>query len=217
MGGFPVEMPKKGDWSRKLHLAIRKGKRIDTRRSNDSEFGNGHMFDTMTSTKIIGAFCGALLVLMLGKWGADLLYTTGGGHGGEHHAAYIIDTGEGDAHGAAEAKDEGPSFEELLAAADVAKGAKVFSKCKACHKIEDGAHATGPSLFGVVGRGIGSTDFSGYSGKLEQAGATWDAATLNEFLASPKKLTPGTSMSFGGLKKETDRANLIAYLDGLDG
>ncbi|MDU8928108.1 c-type cytochrome [Alisedimentitalea sp. MJ-SS2] len=174
------------------------------------------MFDTMTSTKIIGAFCGALLVFLLAKWGAEILYATGGGHGGEQHAAYVIDTGEGDAHAAEEA-EEGPSFDELLAAADVAKGAKVFGKCKACHKIEDGVHSTGPSLFGVVNRAIGGTDFGGYSGKLAQAGETWDAATLNAFLTNPKKATPGTSMSFAGLKKEKDRANLIAYLDGLDG
>ena len=176
------------------------------------------MFDTMTQTKVIGAFCGALLVLMLTKWGADLLYSMGGGHGhgDEHHAAYVIDTGEGDSHSDAEV-EEGPTFAELLASADAAKGAKVFSKCKACHKIEDGAHSTGPSLYGVVGRAIDGTDFGGYSGKLTQAGETWDADTLNAFLASPKKAAPGTSMSFGGLKKEKDRANLIAYLDSLDG
>ncbi|PID40831.1 MAG: cytochrome c family protein [Rhodobacterales bacterium] len=173
------------------------------------------MFDTMTSTKIIGAFCGSLLVLMFAKWGAEALYHVGaGGHGDEHHAAYVIEV-EGDDH-AKEAAEEGPTFAELLAAADVGKGAKVFGKCKACHKLDDGAHATGPSLYGVVGRPIGGTDFGGYSGKLEQAGAAWDAETLNVFLTSPKKAAPGTTMSFAGLKKEKDRANLIAYLDSLD-
>ena len=171
------------------------------------------MFDSMTSTKIIGAFCGALLVFMLGKWGAETLYSMGGGHGGEHHAAYVIEMD--DDHGDAAAEEEGPSFDDLLAAADVAKGAKVFGKCKACHKLDEGAHSTGPSLFGVVDRAIGGSDFGGYSGKLAQAGETWDAETLNAFLTSPKKAAPGTSMSFAGLKKDKDRANLIAYLTSL--
>ena len=173
------------------------------------------MFDTMTSTKIIGALCGSLLVFLLGKWAAEGLYSMGGGHGGEEHAAYVIEVEGGDGHGEA-AKEEGPDFETLLAAADVGKGAKVFGKCKACHKVEAGAHGTGPSLFGVVGRAVGSTDFGGYSGKLAQAGATWDAATLNHFLESPKSAAPGTSMGFAGLNKVEDRANLIAYLDSLD-
>ena len=171
--------------------------------------------DTMTSTKIIGAFCGALLILMLGKWAGELLYHTGGGHGDDNAAAYVIETEGGGSEAAA--AEEGPSLEDLLAEADPGKGAKVFSKCKACHKVEDGVHATGPSLYGVVGRPVGSTDFGSYSGKLEQVGATWDAATLDAFLANPKGAAPGTSMSFGGLKKASDRANLISYLDSLDG
>jgi len=173
------------------------------------------MFDTMTSTKIIGAFCGALLVLLLGKWGAEVLYSMGGGHGGEQHAAYVIEVDGGDGHGEA-AEEEGPSFEELLAEADVAKGAKVFSKCKACHKIEAGANATGPSLFGVVDRTVGTEAGFGYSGKLVAVAETWSVENLNAFIENPKGFAPGTKMSFGGLKKETDRANLIAYLDSLD-
>ena len=52
------------------------------------------MFDTMTMTKIVGGFCGSLLVFMLGNWVAESLYHTGGGHGKEEHAAYVIDTGD---------------------------------------------------------------------------------------------------------------------------
>ena len=78
----------------------------------------------------------------MGKWAGELLYTTGHGHGDGHGQAYVIDTGSDD-DGAAEA-EEGPSLAELWAAADVEKGAKVFGKCKACHKLEEGANATGP-------------------------------------------------------------------------
>ena len=173
------------------------------------------MFDTMTSTKIIGAFCGALLVFMLGKWAAESLYSMGGGHGDEeHHAGYVIEVEGGDDHGGEQ--EQGPTFEELLASADVGKGAKVFAKCKACHKLEQGANGTGPYLYGVVGRAIGGAEGFNYSGSLNQVGDIWTPEHLDAFLANPKGAAPGTSMSFGGLKKDTDRANLIAYLDSLD-
>lgn len=171
------------------------------------------MFDTMTSTKIIGAFCGALLVFMLGKWAAEELYATGGGHGDEDHAAgYVIAVDEGeDADAEADAE---PTFEELFASADPDKGARVFAKCRACHKMDEGAHGTGPSLYEVVGSPVGSADgFNGYSGNLEQIGDVWSPENLNAFLESPRSATPGTSMGFAGLPKAEDRANLIAYLD----
>ncbi|SEQ02335.1 c-type cytochrome [Thalassovita taeanensis] len=174
------------------------------------------MLDTMTFTKVVGALCGTLLIFLLGSWAADTLYTTGGGHGDHAEQAYVIDTGEADGHGAAEA-EEGPDFATLLASADVERGAKVFSKCKACHKLEEGANATGPSLYGVVGRKVDSLPGFGYSGALEAVAEVWDPENLQEFLANPKGFAPGTKMSFAGLKKIEDRANLIAYLDSIDG
>lgn len=171
------------------------------------------MLDTMTLTKAGGALCGTLLVFLLGNWAAESLYSMGGGHGEGHEQAYVIDTGEADGHGAA--AEEGPSFEELLAQADVGKGEKIFSKCKACHKIEPGANATGPSLYGVVGRNVGSVDGFGYSGKLVAVADVWTPENLNHFLTNPKGFAPGTKMSFAGLKKEADRANVVAYLESL--
>lgn len=177
------------------------------------------MFDTMTSTKILGAVCGSLLVLLFAKWGAESLYhvgATGHGHGeGEIHAAYKIET-EDAAGGGEEAEEEAVDFATLLASADVGKGAKVFKKCAACHKLEAGENATGPYLYGVVGRAVDSAEGFGYSGALSAVAETWGADELNAFLTKPKSYAPGTSMSFNGLSNEKDRANLIAYLDSLD-
>ncbi len=173
------------------------------------------MFDTMTLTKAVGSLCGALLIFLMGKWAGELLYTTGHGHGDGHGQAYVIDTGSDD-DGAA-AAEEGPSLAELWAAADVEKGAKVFGKCKACHKLEEGANATGPYLYGVVGRDVSSAAGFGYSGALKPVVDVWTPETLDAFLENPKGYTPGTSMGFSGLKKATDRINVIAYLDQLDG
>lgn len=167
------------------------------------------MLDTMTLTKVVGGVCGALLVFLLGKWAAESLYSMeAGGHGEEHTAAYVIDTG-GDTGG--EVVAEVP-FAELLASADVAKGEKLFGKCRACHKLEDGANATGPYLHGVVGRPIDTAVGYSYSGALLQVGDVWSPEHLNTFLTKPKAAAPGTKMSFKGLPKAEDRANLIAYL-----
>lgn len=164
--------------------------------------------DTMITTKAAAAVCGALLVLLLGKWAAEEIYHVGG-HG---EPSYVIEVAEAEA-----ASDEPEvSFEELMAAADVAKGAKVFKKCSACHKLEDGANATGPHLYGVVNRAKAAVDGFGYSGALAGMDGDWTAENLDGFLAKPGAYAPGTTMSFSGLKKQKDRVNLIAYLDSLD-
>ena len=168
------------------------------------------MLDTMTATKIVGAFCGALLVFLMVAWMAEILFHTGGGHGDDHAQAYVIDTGADDS--AEEVADEGPDFAEMLASADAEKGAKVFSKCKACHKLEDGANGTGPHLFAVVDRGIGDVAGFGYSDVLGSSDDVWSPENLDGFLANPKGWAPGTKMAFAGLKKPEDRANIVAYL-----
>jgi cytochrome c len=119
------------------------------------------MFDTMTFTKTLGAFCGSLLVFLLISWAGSALFYTGGGHGGAaEEQAYVIDTGEGEA--TAEVADAGPAFAEVYAAADAAAGEKVFAKCKACHKM-DGTDGTGPHLNGVVDRAKAAVAGYGYS------------------------------------------------------
>ncbi len=171
------------------------------------------MIDTMTFTKVGAALCGSLLVFLLAKWGAEELYAVGGGHGhgdGEHPAGYAIAVDEDG--GAPAEVEEGPDFATLLASADVGKGASVFKKCSACHSLEKGDNKTGPYLYGVVGRPIDAAEGFGYSGALTAVGDVWSAENLNAFLENPRKTAPGTSMSFSGLRKDTDRANLIAYL-----
>ena len=166
------------------------------------------MFDTMTSTKVLGAACGSLLVFLLGGWAAESLYATGGGHGGGEQS-YTIDTGATETAAPAEA---GPPFAELLASADPAAGEKVFAKCKACHKV-DGTDGTGPHLNGIVGKAKAASAGFGYSDVLVSMKAeSWTPENLDAFLTSPKGYAPGTKMSFAGLPKPEDRANLVAWL-----
>jgi len=171
------------------------------------------MFDTMMITKIGGALCGSLLVFLLGAWAAEELYHTGGGHGDHHDQAYVIETGEEEV---AEATEEVP-FEVVLASADPGKGERVFGKCRACHKLDQGANGTGPYLYGVVNRAVAAADGFGYSGALKAVADAWTPENLNGFLENPRNYAPGTSMSFAGLPKVEDRADLIAYLATIGG
>jgi cytochrome c len=98
---------------------------------------------------------------------------------------------------------------------DPAAGEKTFKKCKACHVVDSDKNRVGPSLRGVVGRTAGSVGGYKYSKAMlafGEGGAVWDDPTLNAWLTKPKDLVKGTKMSFPGLKKPEDRANVIAYL-----
>ena len=117
--------------------------------------------------------------------GADVLYVRGG-HGAE--AAYIIET-----ESAGESADgEEVVFEDMLAAADPEKGARVFRKCTACHKLEDGANGTGPYLYAIVDRPVASAKgFTGYSAAMQAHGGNWTPEALDAFLSTPKLLYLG--------------------------
>ena len=105
-----------------------------------------------------------------------------------------------------------PAFAE----GDAKKGEKVFNKCKACHAVGDDAkNKVGPILNGVVGAEAGHIeDFKYSKALLEKAeeGLVWDEETLTAYLTDPKEVIPGGSMSFAGLRKEDDVANVIAFL-----
>ena len=163
--------------------------------------------NSMTLAKYGGAFCALLLAyLVLGFITKDALF-----HPAElETAAYQIET-EGDGGGGGGAAE--PTLPELLAAADLGKGEKAFKKCAACHKVADGENGVGPNLWNVVGRDIGSVDGFAYSGDLADMEGDWTWEHLDAFLANPKAVAPGTKMGFAGLKKATDRANVMAYLN----
>lgn len=102
----------------------------------------------------------------------------------------------------------------------VAKGAKVFKKCKACHKVGEGAkNSTGPILNGIFGAPAGEVAGFKYSKPMLAAGEdglVWDDEALAAFLTKPRKFMKGTKMSFAGLRKEADIEAVIAYLQSFD-
>ena len=102
----------------------------------------------------------------------------------------------------------------LLASASAADGKKVFKKCAACHSIaKGGGNKIGPALWGVLGRQAGSISDYKYSKAMVAHGKTWSFKEMNEFLTKPKDWIKGTKMTFVGLKKETERAAVILYMN----
>lgn len=107
------------------------------------------------------------------------------------------------------------SVAERLAEGDPENGEKVFKKCKQCHTLEPGKKKIGPSLAGIMGRRPGTVEGFGYSQDMIGFGAAgnfWNAESLDEYLTKPRALIRNTKMAFPGLRKESDRADLIAYL-----
>ena len=110
--------------------------------------------------------------------------------------------------------DVGYDLGTVLAAADPAAGEKVFAKCTACHTInQGGANGIGPNLYQVIGEPIGKGR-AGYafSSALSGHEGVWDYPNLDAWLENPRGFASGTKMSFAGLSKPEDRANVIAYL-----
>jgi cytochrome c len=103
-------------------------------------------------------------------------------------------------------------------AGDAQRGEDLFSICAKCHSPEHGKHKSGPSLAGVVGRPVASAEgYDRYSSAMRARGETgvvWTPEELQAFLADPRSVVPGTGMLFR-LKDETDRADVIAYLQTL--
>ncbi|MBY0447506.1 MAG: cytochrome c family protein [Hyphomonadaceae bacterium] len=105
----------------------------------------------------------------------------------------------------------------MMANASIEAGQKLTAQCKACHVFDQGgANGVGPFLWNVYGRTAGTVPGFSYSPAMAGLGQQWTAETLNAFLAAPKEYVAGTLMSYAGLKKAEDRANLITYLHSLN-
>jgi cytochrome c len=164
--------------------------------------------DTMEITKFVGAICGSLLVFLLIHLAAGGIFSTA-----SDTVAYSVEVPEAGAAAGGAAEPE-VDVAALVAAADVAKGETIFKKCAACHHT-DNTNAVGPHLNGIVGRPVGSVSDFSYSDAMKSHGGDWTPDNIFHFIASPKKFVPGTKMSFAGLPKQDERADVIAYLETL--
>lgn len=104
-----------------------------------------------------------------------------------------------------------------VADGDVAKGEKVFKKCKTCHFVDKEKNKVGPHLVGIMGRAAGAVDGFKYSDAMKESGVTWDEETIAAYLADPKGYIKGNKMVFPGLKKEDQIADVVAYIKEVTG
>jgi cytochrome c2 len=95
---------------------------------------------------------------------------------------------------------------------DVDKGKAAFEQCAACHSIDGSGNDDGPTLKGIIGRKAGSLEDYRYSAAMRRSGVTWDAASLDKYLADPQAFIPGNRMAFAGMADRSQRDDLIAYL-----
>ncbi|UHS62748.1 cytochrome c family protein [Agrobacterium vaccinii] len=162
----------------------------------------------------VGALLGTIFVLMSVSIASEGIFHAPAPE--KEGYAIVAETTGADSAGGEPAAVATP-IAKLLASADAAKGETVFKKCTSCHSGEKGGpNKVGPDLYGVVGRPIASHEGFSYSAGMKdfsKGGAEkWDYDHLSYFIEAPKKHVPGTAMGFAGIKKETERADLIAYL-----
>lgn len=122
-----------------------------------------------------------------------------------------------DAGAPAATVDAAPAAAEPAVASgpDPVRGKRVFAKCAVCHATDEGRNGAGPSLFKVVGANAGHVAGFRYSDAMANSGIVWTEETLSQYLENPAQFLPGNIMAFPGLPSETDRADLIAYLQSL--
>ena len=176
--------------------------------------------------KIMGALLATALGLMALHSLSGVVFSHGesGAHHGEVHAettmsekmcekfAYCVEVAD-----VSTGSDEPEEVFDLglaLANADLSKGERVFKgQCSTCHTaVAGGANGTGPNLHNVVGAAKAAHPGFNYSTALAGMAGEWTYQNLNDWLYNPSAYARGTSMSFAGLRKDADRANVIAYL-----
>jgi cytochrome c len=162
--------------------------------------------------KILGAILATCLGVLTVNLAAGAIFAPGK----MGKPGYEIAVQEQRPGGPAQPAEPPVPIEALLANADVPRGENSAKKCAACHTFnKDGRNLVGPNLWGIVGRAKASMAGFNYSAALKGKSGNWTIDDLNQFIMSPKGMVPGTNMTFAGIARGGERADLIAYLNSL--
>jgi len=160
--------------------------------------------------KILGAILGTCLITLALNIGAGAIFAPEK-PAKPGYAIAVKEAGEG---GKPAAKAPEQPIETLLASASAEKGQATAKQCQACHTFEKGGpNRVGPNLWNIVGdeRGKDRGGFN-FSSAMKAKGGAWTFEELNKFLTNPRGYIPGTNMTFAGLSRDSQRADVIAFL-----
>jgi cytochrome c len=168
--------------------------------------------DSFELNKILGAVLGTCLILLVTSFAAGAIFTPVK----PQKPGFEIAVKEEAAGGEKTAAAAPEPIEKLLQTASVQKGEAAAKKCAACHTFAKGEkNGVGPNLFGIVGDKKGEGRGFNFSAAMKAKGGVWTIDDLNQFITSPKGFVPGTAMGFAGIQKDSERADVIAYLNSL--
>jgi cytochrome c len=168
------------------------------------------MLDSFEVNKILGAVLGTFLALHVVHLTAGAVFAPRV----PEKPGYEIAVTETPASGQ-EQPPKAPEepLEQRLASASNERGQGASKPCEVCHTFDKGGqNRVGPNLWGVVDRDRASEAGFNYSAAMKSKGGKWSFEELDKFLANPRRDIPGTAMTFAGIERDRQRADVIAYL-----